>query len=408
MIKNILQNLKTSSTLRINEISKDLEIQGKKIFKFGFGQSPFPVPEDVETSLKNNSHRNKYLPMQGLIELREAIANFESRKKSFNYNAQNIIIGPGSKELMFLLHVLFEGEILLPAPSWVSYKPQAIIGRNKFHFVETDRENNWFPSPSSIEKIVSKNPSKNYLLFINSPNNPCGLICENLEQLSYITKKYNIMILSDEIYSDLTFDNNYKSISEYCPEQTIISNGLSKWCGAGGWRLGYFVIPDKYSNITETLKVLASETFTSVSSPIQYAAIAAFKNDHNKYLQKSRKILKQLGNYMFENLSSNNVLISKPQGGFYLMPEFINKNFNTSDELCEDILNKTGVASLPGSDFGFSSKKMITRISFTDFDGKEFMENISEKTNIDEELINKYAPKIVEGTKRLKAWVESS
>ena len=309
---------------------------------------------------------------------------------------------------MFLLHVLFEGEILLPAPSWVSYKPQAIIGRNKFHFVETDRENNWFPSPSSIEKIVSKNPSKNYLLFINSPNNPCGLICENLEQLSYITKKYNIMILSDEIYSDLTFDNNYKSISEYCPEQTIISNGLSKWCGAGGWRLGYFVIPDKYSNITETLKVLASETFTSVSSPIQYAAIAAFKNDHNKYLQKSRKILKQLGNYMFENLSSNNVLISKPQGGFYLMPEFINKNFNTSDELCEDILNKTGVASLPGSDFGFSSKKMITRISFTDFDGKEFMENISEKTNIDEELINKYAPKIVEGTKRLKAWVESS
>ena len=111
---------------------------------------------------------------------------------------------------------------------------------------------------------------------------------------------------------------------------------------------------------------------------------------------------------MFVKLTSNNGFISKPQGGFYLMPEFINKNFNTSDELCEDILNKTGVASLPGSDFGFSSKKMITRISFTDFDGKEFMENISEKTNIDEELINKYAPKIVEGTKRLKAWVESS
>ena len=407
MIKDILQNLKTSSTLRINEISKDLENQGKEVFKFGFGQSPFPVPDDVEASLKKNSYQNKYLPMQGLLELREAIAKSESKKKSYNYKPQNIIIGPGSKELMFLLHLLFDGEILLPAPSWVSYKPQAIIGRNKFHFIDTKRENNWFPSSNSIEKIVSQNPNKKYLLFLNSPNNPCGLNCENQKELSSIIKKYNLIVLSDEIYSDLTFENNYKSISEFCPEQTIISNGLSKWCGAGGWRLGYFVIPDKLSNIILTLKVLASETFTSVSSPIQYAAIAAFKNNHNIYLTKSRNILKALGNYMFENLRSNNVLISKPQGGFYIMPEFLNKKFISSEKLCEEILDKTGVAALPGSDFGFNSDKMITRLSFTDFNGKEFMNNILENTKIDDKLINMYAPKIVEGTKRLKAWVES-
>ena len=407
MIKDILQNLKTSSTLRINEISKDLENQGKKVFKFGFGQSPFPVPDDVEASLKKNSYQNKYLPMQGLLELREAIAKSESKKKNYNYKPQNIIIGPGSKELMFLLHLLFDGEILLPAPSWVSYKPQAIIGRNKFHFIDTNRDNNWFPSSNSIEKIVSQNKNKNYLLFLNSPNNPCGLNCENLKELSSIIKKYNLIVLSDEIYSDLTFENNYKSISEFCPEQTIISNGLSKWCGAGGWRLGYFVIPDKLSNIILTLKVLASETFTSVSSPIQYAALAAFKNNHNIYLTKSRNILKALGNYMFENLRSNNVLISKPQGGFYIMPEFLNKKFISSEKLCEEILDKTGVAALPGSDFGFNSDKMITRLSFTDFNGKEFMNNILENTKIDDKLINTYAPKIVEGTKRLKAWVES-
>ena len=407
MIKDILQNLKTSSTLRINEISKDLENQGKKIFKFGFGQSPFPIPDDVEASLKKNSFQNKYLSMQGLLELRESIANFESKKKNYIYKSQNIIVGPGSKELMFLLQLLFDGEILLPAPSWVSYKPQAIIGRNKFHFIDTNRDNNWFPSPNSIEKIVSQNKNKKYLLFLNSPNNPCGLNCENLEELSSIIKKYNLIVLSDEIYSDLTFENNYQSISEFCPEQTIISNGLSKWCGAGGWRLGYFVIPDKLSNLIDSLKVLASETFTSVSSPIQYAAITAFENDHNLYLKKSRNILKTLGNYMFENLRSNNVLISKPQGGFYIMPEFLNKKFISAEKLCEDILDNTGVASLPGSDFGFNSHKMIVRLSFTDFDGKEFMKNILDNTNIDHKLLNKYAPKIVEGTKRLKAWVES-
>ena len=407
MIKDILQNLKTSSTLRINEISKDLENQGKKIYKFGFGQSPFPIPDDVEASLKKNSFQNKYLSMQGLLELRESIAKFESKKKNYIYKSQNIIVGPGSKELMFLLQLLFDGEILLPAPSWVSYKPQAIIGRNKFHFIDTNRDNNWFPSPDSIEKIVSQNKNKKYLLFLNSPNNPCGLNCENLEELSSIIKKYNLIVLSDEIYSDLSFENNYQSISEFCPDQTIISNGLSKWCGAGGWRLGYFVIPNKLSNLINSLKVLASETFTSVSSPIQYAAITAFKNDHDLYLKKSRNILKTLGNYVFENLRSNNVLISKPQWGFYIIPEFLNKKFISAEKLCVDILDKTGVATLPGSDFGFNSHKMIVRLSFTDFDGKEFMNNILDNTNIDDKLLNKYAPKIVEGTKRLKAWVES-
>ena len=407
MIKDILQNLKTSSTLRINEISKDLENQGKKIYKFGFGQSPFPIPDDVEASLKKNSFQNKYLSMQGLLELRESIANFESKKKNYIYKSQNIIVGPGSKELMFLLQLLFDGEILLPAPSWVSYKPQAIIGRNKFHFIDTNRDNNWFPSPDSIEKIVSQNKNKKYLLFLNSPNNPCGLNCENLEELGSIIKKYNLIVLSDEIYSDLTFENNFISIADYCPQHTIISNGLSKWCGAGGWRLGYFVIPNEYLKLMNSLKVLASETFTSVSAPIQYAAILAFNDHQTEYLNKSKNILKTLGNYVYENLSSNNVLITKPQGGFYLMPEFINKKFNSSEEMCNDILNKTGVATLPGSDFGFPSKKMLARISFTDFNGKEFMKNISSDERIEDNKINKFAPKIVQGTKKLKDWVES-
>ncbi len=407
MIKNSFKDLKTSATLRINEISKELQNQGKEIYKFGFGQSPFMIPENIITELKKNAHQNKYLPMQGLPELREAVANFESKKKKQKYTSSNIIIGPGSKELMFLLHMIFDGEILLPAPSWVSYKPQAILGRNKFHIIETYREKNWFPSAKAIESIVSKNVNKNYLLFLNSPNNPSGLICKNLDELTEVIKKYNILVLSDEIYSDLTFENNFISIADYCPQHTIISNGLSKWCGAGGWRLGYFVIPNEYLKLMNSLKVLASETFTSVSAPIQYAAILAFNDHQTEYLNKSKNILKTLGNYVYENLSSNNVLIIKPQGGFYLMPEFINKKFNSSEEMCNDILNKTGVATLPGSDFGFPSKKMLARISFTDFNGKEFMKNISSDERIEDNKINKFAPKIVQGTKKLKDWVES-
>ena len=408
MIKDIIKNLKPSSTLLINEKSNKLESEGKKIFKFGFGQSPFQIPEDIVNELKKNSHQNRYLPMQGLPELREAIASYTSNKKKYNYKADNVIVGPGSKELMFLLHILFEGDVILPAPSWVSYAPQAVIGRNNIHWIETKRENNWFPTADEIEKIISKNKSKNYLLFLNSPNNPSGQVCENLEEIASVANKYNLIILSDEIYSELSFDNKFKSISNFCPEKTIISTGLSKWCGAGGWRLGYFIIPESLKQVASKLKVLASETFTSVSAPIQYAAISAYSNDHSEYINNSRNILKSVGEYVYDNLKSNDVIINKPKGGFYLMPEFANKNFSTSSEMCKTILRDTGVALLPGSDFGCSEKKMLARLSFTDFDGVNFMNDVKKNKTINLNSINNFAPKIVEGTKRLREWSESA
>ena len=284
MLKDIVKNLKPSSTLKINEISKELERKGKDIFKFGFGQSPFQVPKDIVAELKSNAHQNQYLPMQGLKELRESVAKYTTNKKGYNYKSENVIIGPGSKELMFLLHVIFEGEIILPIPSWVSYAPQAILGRNKVQYIQTRKDNNWFPTAEELEKVILKDKNKNYLLFLNSPNNPSGQICKNLEEISNIVEKYNLIILSDEIYSELSFEDNYQSISNFCPEKTIISTGLSKWCGAGGWRLGYFIIPNSLKSIRDTINILASETFSAVSAPIQYAAIQAYEKNHSDYI----------------------------------------------------------------------------------------------------------------------------
>ena len=407
MLKNIIKNLEPSSTLKINEISRKLEEKGKKIFKFGFGQSPFKVPDDIVNELKNNAHQNKYLPMQGLTELRKSVAKYTSTKKNYNYSSENVIIGPGSKELMFLLHVAFDGEVILPAPSWVSYVPQAIIGRNPMQVIQTKRENNWFPTGPEIEEIILKNKKKNYLLFLNSPNNPSGQICENLEEISQVAKKYNLIILSDEIYSELSFSQNYKSISNFCPEKTIISTGLSKWCGAGGWRLGYFIIPENLNIIRDTLNVLASETFSAVSAPIQYAAIQAYEGDHENYIKLSKEILEAVGNYVFENLNSNNILINKSQGGFYLMPEFVSAKFHSSSEMCKNILEKTGVALLPGSDFGFDKTKMLARLSFTDFDGSNFMREYEKNPKFNDESIRKFAPKVAEGVDKLRKWSES-
>ena len=176
---------------------------------------------------------------------------------------------------------------------------------------------------------------------------------------------------------------------------------------SGGWWLGYFLIPENLKKIRESLKILASETFSSVSAPIQYAAIAAYSNNHDDYINNSCSILKAVGEYVYNNLKSNKINISKPQGGFYLMPEFLNEKFSTAEEMCSNILEETGVALLPGSDFGFSKERMIARLSFTDFNGHEFMNDVKKNNTLDLNSITKFAPKIIEGTKRLKLWSES-
>ncbi len=403
-IKKNIAGLKPSATLAINEKVKQLLKDGKKVFNFGFGQSPFPVPEKIVSVLRDNAHKKDYLPMQGLPELREAISKYLLKRTGVDYKKENIIITPGSKEAMLLMHVVFNGEIILPAPSWVSYEPQAEIANNKVHWIETTIDNNWFPTAKQLEDKIKSIGKKNIILILNSPNNPSGSVCNNLNEIANVAKQNNVKILSDEIYTDLTFDNNYESISKFSPENTFISGGLSKWCGAGGWRLGFFAVPNSQLDFLNALKTLASESYSTVNSPLQFAAVEAYKGDYSDYLNKTKSILKLVGNYVCNNLKSNKVLINPPKGAFYLMPEFLNSKFKNSTEMCEDIINKTGVALLPGSDFGFKSKRMLARLSYTDFDGDIFLKNINGGKKLDDDLVKKYAPNVVEGTHKLVEW----
>ena len=405
--KNILK-LKESSTLVINEKCKDLIKQGKKVYQFGFGQSPFPVPEKIVETLKKNAYRKEYLPIQGLPLLREAISGYSEKKTGNIYPIENILITPGSKEAMLLMHIAFKGEIIIPAPGWVSYEPQAQIGLNKVHWLETSRYNNWFPTANDLEKkIKSIGKKKNLIFILNSPNNPSGAVCNNLKELAKVAKKYKIIVLSDEIYTDLTFENYYNSISKYYPALTFITGGLSKWCGAGGWRLGFLAVPKKLNEFLTSLKSLASESYSTVNTPTQFAAVEAYAGNYDDYKNKVKGILKAIGNYVYNNLKSNKVLIEPPQGAFYLMPEFINKKYNSSSKLCEAILDETGVAMLPGSDFGFKPKKMLTRLSYTDFDGSKFFRNVTNYNSINDAEIEMYAPNVVEGVKNLSNWVKN-
>ena len=410
--KNII-GLKASATLAINELSQKLITEGKEVFKFGLGQSPFPVPDIIVKELQKNAHQKDYLNVSGLIGLREVVANYHSNKNQYKYNAESVIIGPGSKELIFQTQLVLNCDLLLPSPSWVSYEPQAQILNKKVHWIKATAETNWHLDPEELDKTCASLNSVNKLLILNSPNNPSGTTHGNLKELANVAKKHNVIIIADEIYAELDFTGEYKSITHYYPEKTIVSSGLSKWCGAGGWRLGMLVFPDELSYIRDSVRTVASETFTAVSAPIQYAAIKAYSEDHSEYLENSRLILKMIGDYIYKELSSVGVICQKPQGGFYMICDFsnvVNKTheINNDKTLCQKILNDIGFAMLPGSDFGMEEDKLLSRIAFVDFDGSKALKMISKEKPSSDNFLDLTCPKIAKGISLLKDWIISN
>jgi len=409
--KNII-GLKASATLAINELSQKLITEGKEVFKFGLGQSPFPVPDIIVKELQKNAHQKDYLNVSGLMGLREEVANYHSNKNQYKYNAESVIIGPGSKELIFQTQLVLNCDLLLPSPSWVSYEPQAQILNKKVHWIKATAETNWHLDPEELDKTCASLNSVNKLLILNSPNNPSGTTHGNLKELANVAKKHNVIIIADEIYAELDFTGEYKSITHYYPDKTIVSSGLSKWCGAGGWRLGMLIFPDELSYIRDSVRTVASETFTAVSAPIQYAAIKAYSEDHSEYLENSRLILKMIGDYIYKELSSVGVICQKPQGGFYMICDFsdvVNKTheINNDKTLCQKILNDIGFAMLPGSDFGMEEDKLLSRIAFVDFDGSKALKMISKEKPSPDNFLDLTCPKIAKGISLLKDWIIS-
>ena len=416
-----VRGLNQSATLLINERSNELIQKGETVYKLGLGQSPFPVPEIVQEALRQNAHQKDYLPVMGLYKLREAIADFNYRHQGLECTADDIMIGPGSKELIFILQLVYYGELIIPTPSWVSYSPQARIAGRHVNWVPTSEESEWKLSPEKLDLICRSDPDRPRVVILNYPSNPTGATYSEdwLKELAKVARKYNIILISDEIYSLLDHNGDHISIARYYPEGTIVSSGLSKWAGAGGWRLGTFTFPSNLKWLQKAMGTVASETFTSTSAPIQYAAVTAFENhpEIDEYLLHSRRILKSLGNYFANSLREKYVTVPTPKGGFYLFPNFsvyreklAAKGILTSFELCEAILRDTGVAFLPGMEFGRQPEELTARIAYVDFDGETVLKkamNEYKDLPLTEEFLKKYCSKMVYAIQKLEDWLEA-
>jgi aspartate aminotransferase len=414
-----VRGLTQSATLALHERCTALMRQGRPVFRLGLGQSPFPVPESVVEALRANAHQKDYLPVKGLWELRAAVADYHRRTQGLERSGEDVLIGPGSKELMFLMQLVYYGDLVTPTPSWVSYAPQAqIIGR-QIRWVPTRAEDGWRVSPEDLDALCRQDPERPRIVVLNYPANPTGstYVADELRALAEVARRYRVVLLSDEIYGELHHRDRHVSIARYYPEGTIISGGLSKWCGAGGWRLGTFVFPRSLHWLMEAMAVVASETYTSTSAPIQFAAVRAFRGGEEieRYLWQSRRVLRALARWLTQRLARAGVSLEEPKGAFYLFPDFAPlrerlaaRAITDSRTLCLRLLEETGVAMLPGCDFGRPAAELTARLAYVDFDGTRALAAaaaVPPHKELDASFLEDHCAQVLGGVERLCEWV---
>ncbi len=414
-----VRGMHPSATLAINERCEVLRRQGRRVFRLGLGQSPFPVPEVVVEELQAHAHEKDYLPVHGLRELREAVAEFHRRGDGLPGTGDDVLIGPGSKELMFLLQLVYYGDLAIPTPTWVSYAPQARILGRQVRWLSTRPEEGWRLTPERLAELCAEDPGRPRIVILNYPANPTGgtYKVEELKDLARVARQNRVVLLSDEIYGGLHFQGRHVSIARYYPEGTIVSGGISKWCGAGGWRLGTFLFPRGLRWLQDAMAAAASETFTSTSAPIQYAAVRAFQGgiEIERYLRHSRRVLSALASWAVHRLQRAGVRVEAPKGAFYLFPDFsawrerlAEQGIRDSATFCARLLEETGVAILPGSAFGRPPEELTARMALVDFDGARALAAAEEEPEgrLNHGFLRSYCPCVLTAVERLCAWLE--
>lgn len=370
-------DLAPSSTLYINETVNAMWSKGQTVYHMGFGESRFAVHPKLKTALVQYSNKKSYLPARGLPKLCETVASYYSDKLNQAFTEKQVIIGPGSKAIIYGLQMVLDADVFLPTPSWVSYGPQAQLLGKQYHYIPSDVQKNHHFDLAAFDALIKASTKACKLLIINSPNNPTGQMFDDsfLQTLANYCRQQGIWVLSDEIYFEVCHGSiPHVSIAKYYPEATFVLGGLSKHLSIGGWRLGVGLMPDTDlgRQVMQKLVVLASEVWSGVSAPIQYAAIKAYEGDPEveRYVSECRSLHAMRTTYFYQQLISMGVCCTQPQGGFYITVNFDDygqglkqQGINSSIDLAAYLLKEHAMATLPGKDFGIPECTYSLRLS---------------------------------------------
>ncbi|MCI6217108.1 MAG: pyridoxal phosphate-dependent aminotransferase [Helicobacter sp.] len=361
--------LSESATIAITSLARELKAQGKDILSFSAGEPDFDTPKAVrdEAVRALNSGFTRYTAVGGIPELLQAISLKLERDNALHYDTNEILVSNGAKHSLFNVFqsLLDDGdEVIIPAPYWVSY-PELVKYCGGCNVVlQTDESTNFKITAKQLKEAITQ---KTKILVLNSPANPTGMVYakSELQEIADVLKDSNVWVISDEIYEKLIYDTEFHSIASVNSnmlERTIVVNGLSKAAAMTGWRVGYIACKDK--KLLKYINNLQSQCTSNINSITQKASIVALNGYCDADIEEMRLAFKERMESAYKQFSTlPGFSLLKPQGTFYLFVNISGLGRFGGDSMmfCKELIEKEGVALVPGSAFG---KDGYVRFSF--------------------------------------------
>jgi aspartate aminotransferase len=361
------QLIKSSSTLKIDARVRILKQQKIDVINFGIGEPDFDTPINIKKAaiIAIKTGFTKYCPVDGTPEIKDAIINKLKRDNGLDYTQEEIIVSSGAKHSLYNLFQSIidkDDEVIVIAPYWVSYPDIITLAGGKSVIIRTSDKTNFKVIPENIEKVLT---TKTRAIILNSPSNPTGVMysADELMSIAKICIKNKILIISDDIYEKLVYDDfKFTSIATISPkvkELSILVNGISKAYAMTGWRIGYTAGP---KNIIKAMSKIQGQSTSNASSISIKASVEAL-NGTQKYVEHMRKEFENRRNYIVKRLNAiDGVVCRKPEGAFYVFPNIKallgkitnGKIINTDINFAEYLLNTAKIAVIPGTAFGVS------------------------------------------------------
>lgn len=362
------RRIEQSVTLEITAKAKELRESGVDVISFAAGEPDFNTPQNILDAAKKamDNGNTKYTATSGIIELRKAICKKLKEDNNLSYKENQIVVSTGAKQSLAnsFMAILNPGdEVIVPIPYWVSYPELIKLADGNPVFVNTGEENDYKYNVEALEKVVT---DKTKAIILNNPNNPTGTIYskDELISLSEFAKKYNLIIIADEIYEKLIYDGkehvSIASLSEDAYNRTIVINGLSKTYAMTGWRVGYTASSVQIAKIMSNIQ---SHMTSNTCSITQYAALEALTGPQQE-IKNMISEFERRRNYMYKELEGiEDINIIKPQGAFYVMVNIENtigkkvrdEVINSSMDFARLLLENENVAVIPGKAFGLDN-----------------------------------------------------
>lgn len=338
----------------------------KDMLKLTLGEPDFNTPSHIKMAAIEaiNNNESHYTGMSGDLQLREAASTFMQKKYNLSYESKNeVLVTIGATEAISasLLAILNPGDkILVPSPIFPGYEPLITLSQATPIFIDTSI-NEFVLTPQMVEDAMETHGTSVKAIILNYPNNPTGVTYtrDEIKALAESIKKYPIFVISDEIYSELTYDVDHVSIAEYIRDQTILINGLSKSHAMTGWRIGFIFAPKE---LTAQIIKVHQYLVTCATSISQKAALAALTVGIDDALPMKNEYHKRR-DYLFEELTQLGFKVARPNGAFYLFAKIPPEYVQNSMEFCIDLAEKNKLAVIPGSAFGSAGEGYI-RISY--------------------------------------------